>query len=311
MRGKKLATLEEIQYFYVHHDEILKETPAIVAMEQEEIIFNLTHDESRLTFQLQEAIIQKTAEVDTGIHELDQKSSSENGFITRVGYRLRYWIAVALRDHHIHGPCSGLSRELSAVSNRKHHHINNKQFLIHQECLNITHSYEFLKANESFIVGAEAEEKVIRVLLQLPDDFHVLNDVNLRFNRAIYWRKKNEYIRTCQIDHIVAGPTGIFLLETKNWKTSDLEQKSGKILHQVKRANLALWYYTKDYYFGKADQPKIRGVVVSMRGARTCRKLDQYTDVISPNEISSYVLNRPEILSEESVNKFVRIISRA
>ncbi|WP_321507482.1 nuclease-related domain-containing protein [uncultured Methanoregula sp.] len=310
MRGKKLATLEEIQYFYVHHDEILKETPAIVAREQEEIIFNLTNDESRLTFHLQEVIIQKTAEVDTGIRELNQKSSSEMGFITRVSFRLRYWIAVALRDHHIHSPCSGLSRELSAVSNRKNHHINNKQSLICQECLNITRSYEFLKANESFLIGAEAEEEVIRVLSHLPDDFHVLNDVNLRFHRAIYWRKKNEYIRTCQIDHIVAGPTGIFLLETKNWKTSDLEQKSGKILHQVKRANLALWYYTKDYYFGKSDRPKIHGVVVSMRGSKRCRNLDQYTDVISPNEISNYVLNRPEILSEESINKFVKIISR-
>jgi len=309
MRGKKLATLEEIQYFYVHYEEILAETPTIIARQQEEIILRLNNEESRLSLQLQEAITQKTIEVDSGIHELNQKSTLEKGFFTRAGYRLRYWIAIALRDHHIHGPCSGMSRELSAVSSRKHHHIINKQFLIRLEYDNVTYSYAFLRANESFLIGAQAEEEVIRTLLKLPDDFHILNDVNLRFSPPIYWKKKNERIHTCQIDHIVAGPTGIFLLETKNWKSSDIELKSDKLLHQVRRASLALWYYTKDYYFGKMDQPKVRSIVVAMRGSKGGRKLDQFIDVISPDQIYNYIMNREKKLSVDAVNKFVRIIS--
>lgn len=310
VRGKRFETLQEIQQFYDHHEQILADTKDEITRQQDQLIKDLTNEEDRLDCQLQEAIARQTREVDNTIHELNRKSILEPGFFTRTGYRLRYWIALALRNSHIHSPCSGISNNLYDVRGRKNNVIYTKQTVIQQECYNIKRSYEFLKTNESFLIGALGEEEVISQLSFLPDEYHVLNDVNIRFDRAVHWKKYNEYIRTCQIDHIVAGPTGIFLLETKNWKSSDIEIKSDKLIHQVQRAGLALWYYTKDYYHGKNERPKFRSVVISLNGTSAGRKLNPYIDVITPSQACKYITNRKTILSENAVNKIVKILSR-
>lgn len=311
VRGKKFETLQEIQQFYDHHEQILADTKEEITRQQDQLIQDLTNEEVRLDHQLQEAIARQTREVDNAIYELNQKSNLEPGFLSRAGYRLRYWIARVLRNSHIHDPCSGLSSNLYNVRSRKTNTINMKQVVIQRECYNIEYSYEFLKTNESFLIGAQGEEVVISQLSFLPDEYHVINDVNLRFDRAVHWRKMDEYIKTCQIDHIVAGPTGIFLLETKNWKSADIEIKSDKLVHQVQRAGLALWYYTKDYYNKRSDQPKIRSVIISLNGRSAGRKLNPYIDVITPYQTYKYIANREKILSEDAVNKFVKIISRS
>ena len=71
--------------------------------------------------------------------------------------------------------------------------------------------------NTSFIIGAIGEEKVIETLRKLPDSYYVLNEIQIKLSRSVLWRKYLEYIKSAQIDHIVIGPTGIFLIETKNW----------------------------------------------------------------------------------------------
>ncbi len=221
---------------------------------------------------------------------------------------IKYWFAVALRNHHIRGPYTMLSRQLDEVHSKKLHHINNKQTVIEKECNPLRRTYNFLISNESFLIGAQGEEYVIEALSQLSDEYHIINDVNIRFERAIYWKKYDEYIKNCQIDHIVAGPTGIFLVETKNWKRSDIEIKSNKLIHQVKRANLALWYYIKDYYRGRKDQPNVRNVIISMKGSNSGCYLDKYIDIITPSQICNYIKNRQAVLPETSVIKFVKIL---
>lgn len=310
VQGKKLTTLEEIQHFYNHHERILTETRTTIARHHDEIILGLGTEEVRLDRQLQDNIASTTTEVDAIIHDLERKSTQESRFFSRTGCRMRYWIAVALRNRHIHGPSFGIANELDSVRNRKRQQIITKESHIQRECYNITHSYEFLKEHETFLAGAVGEEEVIGALASLPDDYHILNDVNLRFSRAIHWRKADEYIKTCQIDHIVAGPTDIFLLETKNWNSSRIEQDSGKVLHQVQRAGLALWYYTKDYY-GKRDQPQIWKVVVSLNSSAAGRKLDKYTDIITPYQLCRHIMKHEKTLSDDAVDKFVKIIERA
>jgi len=310
VQGKKLTSLEEIQHFYNNHEGILAETKTKTSRQYDEIILGLGIDEVRLDRQLQDNIARTTIAVDASIHELEMKSIHEPGFFSRTICRVRYWIAVALRNRHINNPHSGISHELDDVRNRKRQQMITKESHIQRECYNITRSYEFLKEHETFLAGAQGEEEVIGALASLPDDYHVLNDVNLRFSRAIHWKKANEYIKTCQIDHIVAGPTGIFLLETKNWNSSRIEKDSGKVLHQVQRAGLALWYYLKDYY-GKRDQPQIWKVVVSLNGSAAGRKLDKYTDIITPYQLCRHILKREKTMSGEAVEKFVKIIERA
>ena len=59
-----------------------------------------------------------------------------------------------------------------------------------------------LRRVESFYKGARGEEKVSEILASLPDTYHVFNDFTVGRNH---------------IDHVVAGPGGVFAIETKFW----------------------------------------------------------------------------------------------
>jgi len=54
--------------------------------------------------------------------------------------------------------------------------------------------------------GIAAEEEVARELAGLSSDYVVLNDVMLRSGSG-----------ACEADHVVLGPTGVFVIETKRW----------------------------------------------------------------------------------------------
>ena len=59
-----------------------------------------------------------------------------------------------------------------------------------------------LRRVESFYKGARGEEKVSGILESLPESYHVFNDFTVGRNH---------------IDHVVAGPGGVFAIETKFW----------------------------------------------------------------------------------------------
>lgn len=308
INGKKLATLEDIDHFHNHYETILTEIQITVQQQQDEMILDLGNNEVRLDSQLRESIAIRTVEVDGNINEIATKIENTENVIIFLGYKVQHWIARSLRSHRIHGPFSHLSRELRNVQSRKASLITNKPYVIKNECNNVISNQKFITDNISFLIGAKGEEHVISVLSQLPDEYHVLNDVNLIFSKYIYWKKRNEHIKTCQIDHIVIGPTGIILLETKNWKTSDIGKKSDDLTHQVQRANYALWYYLKDSYglFGTA--PKIRNVVVSLHGQQPGTRIDKYIDVVTPHQLCGYITSRENTLSEDAIHKLIRLI---
>jgi hypothetical protein len=63
--------------------------------------------------------------------------------------------------------------------------------------------------------GAIGEATVEECLSHLPDDFVVVNDVSKRFGN---------------IDHVVIGPTGVFVLDTKNWVGTVKADDDGELL---------------------------------------------------------------------------------
>jgi len=69
----------------------------------------------------------------------------------------------------------------------------------------------------SFLKGAEGEEKVARVLSFLSAKHTVFNDLTLEEPGADF-------------DHVVIAPTGIFVIETKNW-SGNITFENGQILY--------------------------------------------------------------------------------
>jgi hypothetical protein len=59
------------------------------------------------------------------------------------------------------------------------------------------------------IYGALGEQKVVKTLESLPDEYFLINDFSISFSAPIYNRQENDYIKSIQIDHILIAPSGI------------------------------------------------------------------------------------------------------
>ncbi len=75
-----------------------------------------------------------------------------------------------------------------------------------------------------FLSGAEGEKRVLSLLCRLPDEFYVITDVELIIGH-----------KTAQIDYIIVGPTGIFIVETKNLKGTISGNADDEMLYKTKR----------------------------------------------------------------------------
>ena len=81
---------------------------------------------------------------------------------------------------------------------------------------------EFEKARISFRKGATGEAAVARILSDFPEDYHVINDLSTPFGN---------------LDHVVIGPTGVYVIETKNWKGVITSDGKGDLLLNGKPPN--------------------------------------------------------------------------
>jgi len=63
--------------------------------------------------------------------------------------------------------------------------------------------------------GTVGEIGVGRILQKLPDSFYVINDLSTPFGN---------------LDHVVIGPTGVFILDTKNWRGVVSADGKGELL---------------------------------------------------------------------------------
>jgi hypothetical protein len=94
----------------------------------------------------------------------------------------------------------------------------------------------------NFIYGALGEQKVVNTLENLSDEYFLINDFSVLFSPAIYNRRENDYIKSVQIDHILVAPSGVFLIETKNWSEQSLKNLSLRSpVQQIKRTSFVLF----------------------------------------------------------------------
>lgn len=92
------------------------------------------------------------------------------------------------------------------------------------------------------IYGAIGELKVVKVIESLPDDYTVINDFYLTFHPAIFYPQEQEYIKSIQIDHLLIGPSGVFIIETKNWSSQSLENLNLRSpVEQIRRTSYVLY----------------------------------------------------------------------
>jgi len=160
------------------------------------------------------------------------------------------------------------------------------------------------------ISGALGEHKVLKELENLSDENILINDFTLSFHPAIYNRQENDYIKSIQIDHLLVTPSGIFIIETKNWSEKSLARLDFRSpIQQIKRTNFALfnilsgdikryWIKIKQHHWGERKIP-IKNIVV-MTNSKPNEEF-QYAKVLTVNELLGYIkFFKPMFTSSET-----------
>jgi hypothetical protein len=308
IHGKKLENLEDITRFLDNYPEILAEAERVEAKRQDEIILALENRETQLNQELKDNIDRHTREVYSHILEINDRIEASDSFFVILVYLIRFWGANLVSSYRIHLPLTGAKWNLWRFKKQKEKTIAEKPGIIRSAGKNITESQQFLTRHKSFFANAKGEEQILGVLSQLPDDYQVLSGVSLHLFDPMYWLRRKEKLQYNQIDHIVIGPTGLFLVGIKSWKGPDTEIKTDDLKRQVRVANFTLWCHMKDEYRFYEKNPKIRCVIVSLQGSHPDLKIDKFIDVIALPRLCEYITTGERTLSEMSVDKLVHLI---
>lgn len=176
-----------------------------------------------------------------------------------------------------------------------------------------------LLKNNILYEGTIGEQKVLDELKKLPDSFSVINDFQKNFRRGIYQKRTDDWIYSIQIDHIVIGPTGVFVIETKNWSQSSIDNESlFSPVKQVNRASHALYCYLNDaiknsylpsfeHHWG-LRQISPSSIVVTIY--HTPQQEFQYVKILSLKDLLWYITSRKEkeAFSESQVNELTKFL---
>ena len=150
----------------------------------------------------------------------------------------------------------------------------------------------------SFIYGALGEQKVVKTLQNLSDEYILINDFSITLSPAIYYSQENDYIKSVQIDHILVSPSGIFLIETKNWSDKSIENLSLRSpIQQIRRTSYVLFkllnnemrnYYLRlDRHHWGDKKVSIKNLVV-MTNSKPQEEF-QFVKILTLKELPGYI----------------------
>ena len=175
------------------------------------------------------------------------------------------------------------------------------------------------KANRHLFYGAKGEEQVINVLSALPQNYIVINNYRLEFHHPIYDKRNDDRIYSIQIDHVVAGPTGIYLIETKNWSRDSIENLDLlSPIKQLRRHSFAMFVllnqaieegemrHLTNHWGSMKISPRN---IVCMINSKPTHKF-QYVTVLTLGEIAHHILRQKQEYSKEALEGIVSYLIR-
>ncbi len=162
--------------------------------------------------------------------------------------------------------------------------------------------------SQNWVKGAEGERVVSEYLNDLPQDYYILNDVTIP---GIYGN----------IDHVVVGPTGIFVIETKNFSGSHTIDGDDWLYGSEHKA--------KEAYSHPGEQIKVNSsamvnflssegltsirtsthaIVAFINPNLTIRNKPKHYDIMHPSNICNFILSRKNKIRGSSVDQAVRLL---
>jgi hypothetical protein len=160
----------------------------------------------------------------------------------------------------------------------------NSDIIIEKQCQPIADKVKLLEnaLKSPELAGGIAELELIENLKALPDNFFVINDVEIEINRAIHF--DGEWLKSAQIDHVVVTPSGIFVIEVKNWSTKFVQEGDYfDPYQQVKRSSYLCYKIIGERYNLKTRS------IVAYKGSIPKKPSDSYAKVLPISEVKGYI----------------------
>ena len=152
----------------------------------------------------------------------DLSSPTSANFIHRLANSLKKWFLkkkIRNKELCVNSKIADSIRTLVEVhsekNNRYQYIVSHFTKAVNESCLvplkELERNKRIIDEVNTFIYGALGEQKVVKELENLSDDYFLINDFSLSFETPIYNRQENDYIKSIQIDHVLVSPSGIFL----------------------------------------------------------------------------------------------------
>jgi hypothetical protein len=147
----------------------------------------------------------------------------------------------------------------------------------------------------------------------------LINDFAVSFSRAIYNRVENDYIKSIQADHILVGPSGVFLIETKNWSEKSLESlRLRSPVQQIRRTSFVLFKLLNneisnlrlnmDSHHWGDKKISIRNIIV-FTGPKPKEEF-QFVKIVNVNELLGYLTYFKPLFSGRETQRIADILLR-
>lgn len=203
------------------------------------------------------------------------------------------------------------------------HLLKNKSKIVSERCKKsldeLAYTKEVVQEHYTLVAGAIGENAVVTALQKLSDECYLINDFSLRFNPPIYYKRENDRIRSIQVDHLLVCPSGVFILETKNWRRSSVENRDLRSpVKQILRSNFALYKLLNsmsrlntiklDQHHWGSKRITLRNIVV-MIGEKPKEEF-RHVKVLSLKELTGYIQYFEHTLSGEEVKRIFEFLRK-
>lgn len=296
--------------FTISRQNLISQHKNLIEEEKNTLNIELKSLDTAIEAQQQQTKQILTAEID----KLQQKlnitlSNTPTNLFQKISKELRLWYYKRKIKHKENKFDSDVKRTINHLIDNYQEKSNRYQFItsnvdeavkqsVHHSLSELERKKKVIDNLNSFIYGALGEQKVVKALENLSDEYFLINDFSVSFSPAIYNRQENDYIKSVQIDHILVGPSGIFLIETKNWSEKSLENLSLRSpVEQIRRTSFVLFKLlnndTTDYHL-RLDKHhwgdrkiSIRNLIV-MTNTKPQEEF-QFVKILTLNDLLGYV----------------------
>ncbi len=199
------------------------------------------------------------------------------------------------------------------ILNNKEKELSNRS---RREIERLTYINEVLEELYPLISGAVGESLVVKEIEKLSNDYILINDFKLEFDKPIYNKRNRDRIYSIQIDHLLISPAGVFLIETKNWSKESLRNYDLRSpVEQIQRTSYAMFIVLNSksdefrnigkHHWGESQIP-LKNLIVMINNKP--KNTFKFVKVLKLNELIRYVSNCDEIYSNKDVNGIAKVL---